>query len=78
MQAKGFFIDQLFACIKSSNGNFREEYPQTYWFLSLEDARIKIESWRKDYNEFRPRSSLGYKTSSEFAPLVDVPTSLSG
>jgi transposase InsO family protein len=78
MQAKGFFIDQLFACIKSLNGNFREEYPQTYWFLSLEDARIKIESWRKDYSEFRPHSSLGYKTPAEFASLACGLNSLSG
>ncbi|MDP7661850.1 MAG: transposase, partial [Nitrospinota bacterium] len=37
------------------------------WFLSLEDARVKIRTWRKDYNEFRPHSSLGNKTPSEFA-----------
>ncbi|HLH08226.1 MAG TPA: integrase core domain-containing protein, partial [Terriglobales bacterium] len=31
-----------------------------YWFLSLRDARQKIESWRRDYNEQRPHSSLNY------------------
>jgi len=64
--------------IESFNGSFREECLQTHWFLSLEDARMKIESWRKDYNEFRPHSSLGYKTPAEFASLACGPTSLSG
>ena len=64
--------------IESFNGIFREECLQTHWFLSLEDAKIKIEAWRKDYNEFRPHSSLGYKTPAEFASLAFGPLSLSG
>jgi transposase InsO family protein len=28
-------------------------------FLSIEDARSKIEAWRIDYNLHRPHSSLG-------------------
>ncbi|OLZ77881.1 integrase core domain-containing protein, partial [Chromobacterium violaceum] len=28
--------------------------------------RDKIERWRQDYNEFRPHSSLGDQTPSEF------------
>jgi transposase InsO family protein len=28
------------------------------WFLSLEDARGKIEAWRRHYNETRPHSAL--------------------
>jgi putative transposase len=28
-----------------------------HWFLSLEDAREKIEAWREEYNTFRPHSS---------------------
>ena len=37
------------------------------WFMSLEDARDKIERWRKDYNEFRTHSALTYLTPAEFA-----------
>jgi Integrase core domain len=37
------------------------------WFQNLFDARRKIAAWRKDYNEERPHSSLGYKTPKEFA-----------
>ena len=24
---------------------------QTHWFMSLDDARTKMEDWRRDYNE---------------------------
>jgi len=27
------------------------------WSMSLEDAKDKIERWRRDYNEFRPHSA---------------------
>jgi len=37
------------------------------WFQNLFDARQKIAAWRKEYNEERPDSSLGYKTPKEFA-----------
>jgi putative transposase len=29
--------------------------------MSLDDARIKLEDWRRDYNEIRPHSSIGNK-----------------
>ncbi|MGA0129564.1 MAG: IS3 family transposase [Burkholderiales bacterium] len=46
------------AFIESFNGSFRDECLNTNWFMSLEDARKKIETWRQDYNHFRPHSSL--------------------
>ena len=51
--------------IESFNGSFRDECLNTNWFLSLEDAEEKIEVWRKDYNEFRPHSSLNDLTPDE-------------
>jgi putative transposase len=36
------------------------------WFLSLEDAREKVEAWRKEYNRHRPHSSLGNLSPEEF------------
>jgi putative transposase len=36
-------------------------------FLSIDDARAKIETWRIDYNAHGPHSSLGNLTPSEFA-----------
>ena len=35
--------------------------------MSLEEARVKIEAWRRDYNQVRPHSALGYQTPEEFA-----------
>ena len=35
--------------------------------MSIEDARDKIECWRRDYNEFRPRSELTYLSPAELA-----------
>jgi hypothetical protein len=53
--------------IESFPGKFREECPNEHWFLTLEDARETIESWRIDYNQVRPHSALGYLTPEEFA-----------
>ena len=53
--------------IESFNGSFRDEYLNTHWFLSLDDARQKIESWRVDYNHFRTHSSIGDVPPAEFA-----------
>jgi putative transposase len=55
------------AYIESFNGSLRDECLNTNWFLSMEDARAKIESWRREYNEFRPHSSLGERTPSQVA-----------
>ncbi len=55
------------AWIESFNGSFRNECLNVNWFMSLEDAKAKIETWRKDYNEFRPHSGLTYLTPVEFA-----------
>ncbi len=59
--------DNAFA--ESFIGSFRDECLNVNWFLSFEDARDKIEAWRQDYNEFRPHSSLGNLTPTDFANL---------
>ena len=51
--------------IESFNGSFRDECLNTNWFLSLLDAKHKIEQYRRDYNEFRPHSSLNNLTPNE-------------
>lgn len=56
--------------IESFNGSFRDECLNTHWFLSLEDAQEKIETWRVEYNEFRPHSSLGNLPPRQFAEKV--------
>ena len=56
--------------IESFNGSFRDECLNVNWFLSIDDAREKINTWRKDYNEFRPHSSIGDLTPYEFRNQV--------
>jgi putative transposase len=55
------------AFIESFNSRLREECLNEQVFVSLEDARRKIEQWRMRYNRERPHSSLGYLTPEEFA-----------
>jgi putative transposase len=55
------------AYIESFNGRFRQECLNEHWFLSLDDARDKVEAWRRDYNEERPHSALGNATPTGFA-----------
>lgn len=54
------------AFIESFNGTLRDDCLNMHWFLSLKDAEATIEDWRRDYNDFRPHSSLGGLTPSEY------------
>lgn len=53
------------AFIESFNGSFRDECLNTNWFLSLEDAKEKIQAFKEEYNHFRPYSALGNLTLVE-------------
>jgi putative transposase len=55
------------AYVESFNGRLRDECLNANWFTSLRDARRKVETWRQDYNEQRPHSSLNYLPPVEFA-----------
>jgi putative transposase len=55
------------AFIESFNSRLRDECPNEQVFVSLDDARRKIEHWRNEYNRERPHSSLGYLAPEEFA-----------
>jgi len=55
------------AFIESFNGRFRDECLNDHWFESLHAARAIIGAWRRDYNEARPHSALGYQTPAAFA-----------
>jgi putative transposase len=37
------------------------------WFENRTEARVLIETWRREYNSVRPHSSLGNLTPAEFA-----------
>jgi putative transposase len=53
--------------IESFNGRLRDECLNAELFSDLLDARAKLETWRRDYNENRPHSSIGNLTPAEFA-----------
>ena len=55
------------ALVGSFNGSFRDECLHLNWFLSLDDAKNQIETWRVDYNAFRAHGPLGDITPAEFA-----------
>jgi Integrase core domain len=38
--------------------------------MSLDDAKSKIEAWRRHYNETRPHTALGFVSPSEYAQLA--------
>ena len=45
--------------IEAFNSKLRAECLNAHWFMSLEDARQKLEDWRRYYNEDRPHSGIG-------------------
>ena len=53
--------------VESFHDKLRDELLQMECFVSLAEARVVLEGWRKHYNQVRPHSSLGYLTPSEFA-----------
>ena len=55
------------AFVESFNGRLRDECLNINWFMSVRHARQTIETWRQDYNEVRPHSSLKGRTPKEFA-----------
>ena len=48
------------AFIEAFNSKRRGECLNAHWFMSLADAREKLEDWRRHYNEDRPHSAIGY------------------
>jgi putative transposase len=52
---------------ESFNGKLRDEFLNETVFSSLAEARVLLAEWRRDYNEQRPHSRLGWLTPSEFA-----------
>lgn len=55
------------AYIESFNGRLRDECLNEHWFVSLAHAKTVIEAWRREYNEERPKKSLGGLMPSAYA-----------
>jgi transposase InsO family protein len=58
------------AYIESFNGRFRDECLNEHWFTSLAHARVVVEAWRREYNEERPKRSLGGLTPLAYAKTL--------
>jgi len=48
--------------VESFIGRLRDELLNGEIFDTLLEARVVIENWRRDYNQIRPHSSLGYRS----------------
>jgi transposase InsO family protein len=59
--------------IESFNGKLRDELLNREVFTTLTEAKVLIEQWRREYNQVRPHSSLGYKPP---APESRIPAIL--
>jgi putative transposase len=55
------------AFIESFNGRLRQECLNPRWFLCLDDARVELAGWQREYNADRPHSALGNLAPGEFA-----------
>ena len=58
------------AYIESFNGRFRDECLNEHWFTSLRHAKVIIDTWRCEYNEERPKKSLGGLTPAAYAKTL--------
>lgn len=63
------------AYIESFNGRLRDECLNEHWFVSRDHARAVIETWRREYNEERPKKVLGGLTPVQYARHLDAKTS---
>ena len=59
--------------IESFNGKLRDELLNREIFTTLTEARVLIEEWRREYNQVRPHSALGYRPP---APEAIIPVTL--
>jgi putative transposase len=58
------------AHVESFNATLRRECLNAHWFESLQEAKERIEAWRREYNESRPHRALQDRTPEEFAKRV--------
>ena len=63
------------AFVESFNGRLRDEFLNETLFTSLMHARFALEDWRRDYNNVRPHSRIGWLApavyAAQFSPQRD-------
>ena len=60
--------------VESFNGKLRDELLNREVFYNLVEAKALIEQWRKEYNQIRPHSSLGYRPPAPEARMLGALT----
>jgi putative transposase len=55
------------AFVESFNGRLRDEFRNETLFMSLMQARLALEDWRRDYNHVRPHSRIGWLAPAAYA-----------
>ena len=60
--------------IESFNGKMRDELLNREIFTTLQEAKVLIEQWRREYNHVRPHSARGYRPPAPEAILSVVTT----
>ncbi len=58
--------------IESSNGKMRDELLDREIFFTLEESRVLINHWRREYNQIRPHSAKNYYPPAPEAILAGV------
>jgi transposase InsO family protein len=61
--------------VESFHGRFRDECLNREQLWTLSEARVVIEDYRRDYNQHRPHSQLGYLSPAGFATNQSAPSS---
>jgi putative transposase len=60
--------------IESFNGKLRDELLNREIFMTLEEAKVLIEQWRREYNQVRPHSALKYQPPAPEAIMAAITT----
>jgi len=63
------WVDGSIVGVGSFNGKLRDELLNREIFTTLQEAQMLTEVWRRDYNQLRPHSALGYKPPAPEAAL---------
>jgi len=56
--------------IESFNGKLRDELLDREIFTTLEEAKVLINQWRREYNQIRPHSAINYQPPAPEAILI--------
>jgi putative transposase len=68
--------------VESFNGRLRDEFLNETLFTSLMQVRVALEEWRRDYNDVRPHSRIGWLTpavrAAQFGPQWARPLRIEG